>query len=48
MGEDSLEDNDVVFMHLKDNDLSIAENDVDNYIYGVIATLYLQQVEDKK
>jgi hypothetical protein len=43
-----LEDNDVVFMHLKDNDLSAAENGVDDYIYGIIGFLYKQQVEDKK
>ena len=48
MGEDSLEDNDVVFMHLKDNDLSAVENGVDDYIYGIIGFLYKQQVEDKK
>lgn len=46
--EDNLEDNDAVFIHLKDIDLSIVENDVDDYIYGIISNLYLQQVEDKK
>jgi hypothetical protein len=44
----SLAVNDVVFMHLKDNDLSAAENGVDDYIYGIIGFLYKQQVEDKK
>ena len=48
IGEDNLEDNDVVFMHFKDIDLSIAKNCVDDYIYGVISNLYLQQVKGKK
>ena len=48
IGEDNLEDNDVVFMHFKDIDLSNAKNYVDDYIYGVISNLYLQQVKGKK
>ena len=35
-------------MHFKDIDLSIEKNYVDDYIYGVISNLYLQQVKGKK
>ena len=37
-----------MFIHLKDIDLTVEENNVDDFIYGIIGILYLQQFEDKK